>query len=55
MINQSTHFINDAIKYLIDYFVLTHTNSTVYPQGNGQVKSTKKVFRTLLTKLINEN
>jgi hypothetical protein len=31
-------------------------NSIVYyPQGNGKVKSTNKVFRTLLTKLVNEN
>ncbi len=24
--NQGTHFINDAIKYLIDNFILRHTN-----------------------------
>jgi hypothetical protein len=33
-----------------------HTNSTIYyPQGNGQVKSTNKVFGILFTKLVNEN
>jgi hypothetical protein len=29
--------------------------TTYYPQGNGQVKSTNKVLRTLLTKLVSEN
>jgi hypothetical protein len=28
---------------------------TYYPQGNGHVKSTNKVLRTLLTKLVSEN
>jgi hypothetical protein len=54
--DQSIHFINDAIKYLTNHFILSRTNSTVYyPQGNGQVESINKVFGTLLTKLINEN
>ncbi len=54
--NQSTHFINDAINYLIHHFILRHTSSIVYyPQGNGQVKSINKVFGTLLTKLVIEN
>jgi hypothetical protein len=35
---------------------LRHTNFTIYyPQGNGQIESTKKVFGTLLMKLMNEN
>ncbi len=54
--NQGTHFINDDICYLIDHFILKHTNSTIYyPQGNGQAKSINKVFGTLLTKLLSEN
>ncbi len=54
--DQGTHFINDAIKYLIDHFILKHTSFTIYyPQGNGQVESTNKAFGTLLTKLVNEN
>ncbi len=33
--NQGTHFINDVIRYLINHFILKHTNSTIYyPQGN---------------------
>jgi hypothetical protein len=45
-----------VIRYFIDHFILRHTNSIVYyPQGNGQVESTNKVFGTLLTKLVNEN
>jgi len=54
--DQGTHFINDAIRYFTDHFILKHTNSIVYyPQGNGHDESTNKVFGTLLTKLINEN
>jgi hypothetical protein len=52
--NQGTHFINDAIYYLTNHFILRHTNSTIYyPQGNGQTKSTCKVLNTSLTKLVN--
>jgi hypothetical protein len=37
-------------------FLFQHTNSTTYyPQGNDQVKSTNKVIRLLLTKLMNKN
>jgi hypothetical protein len=54
--NQGTHFINDANRCFTDHFILRHTSSTIYyPQGNGQVKFTNKVFGTLLTKMVNEN
>ncbi len=53
---QGVHFINDVIKYLTYHFLLKHVNfTTYYLQGNGQVESTNKVFRTLLTKLISDN
>ncbi len=56
VIDQGTHFINDVIKYLTNHFILQHIIYTIYyPQGNGQAKSTKKVFGTLQTKLVNEN
>jgi hypothetical protein len=46
--DQSTHFINDAIKYLIDHFILRHTSSIVYyPQGDAQAKFTNKSLKTL--------
>jgi hypothetical protein len=33
--SQGVHFINDAIKYLTNHFLLKHVNSiTYYPQGN---------------------
>jgi len=36
--------------------LLKHVSSTTYYlKGNGQVKSTNKVFGTLLTKLVSEN
>ncbi len=54
--HQGVHFINDAIKYLTNHFLMKHVSSTTYyPQGNGQVQSTNKVLGTLLTKLVNEN
>jgi hypothetical protein len=56
VIDQGVHFINDGIKYLTNHFLLKHVSSiTYYPQGNGQAKSTNKVLRTLLTKLVSEN
>jgi hypothetical protein len=54
--NQGIHFINGAIHYLINHFILRYTNSIIYyPQRNGQDESTNKVFETLFTKLMNEN
>ncbi len=54
--NQGVHFINDAIKYLIDQFFMKQVSFTTYcPYGNGQVESTNKVLGTLLTKLVDEN
>ncbi len=56
IINQGTHFINDAICYQSDHFILKHTSSIVnYPQGSGQTKFINKVFGTLFTILVNEN
>jgi hypothetical protein len=50
VISQGVHFINDTIKHLTEQFLLKHVNSTYYPQGNGQAKSTNKVIGRLLTK-----
>jgi hypothetical protein len=36
VINKGVHFINDAINYLIDHFLMKHVSSTTYyPHGNG--------------------
>jgi len=36
IINQGVHFVNDAIKYLTDHFLMKHVSSTTYYlQGNG--------------------
>jgi hypothetical protein len=49
--DQGTHFINDAIRYLTNHFILRHTSYIVYyPQGNELVEFTNKVFGSLLTK-----
>ncbi len=56
VIDQGVDFINEAIEYLIDHFLLQHVSSTTYyPPRDGQVKFTNKVFGTLLTKLVSEN
>jgi hypothetical protein len=36
VIDQGTHFMNDAIRYLVNHFIFRHTSSTIYcTQGNG--------------------
>jgi hypothetical protein len=41
IIDQGVHFINDAIKYLIDHFLLKNVSfTTCYLQGNEYVEST---------------
>lgn len=37
-LNQGVHFINNAIAYLIEHFLLWHTSSTThYPQWLGRI------------------
>jgi hypothetical protein len=36
VIDQGTHFINDAIKYITGHFIFRDTNYIIYyPKGNG--------------------
>jgi hypothetical protein len=36
IIDQGIHFINDAIKYLTNHFLMKHVSfTTYYPQENG--------------------
>jgi hypothetical protein len=44
--DQGIHFCNNVIKYLTDHFILNPK-----PQGNGQTKSTNKVFGTSLKEI----
>jgi len=56
VIDQGIHFINDAIEYLTNHFMLKHVSSTTYYfQGNGQAKSINKVLGTFLTRLVIKN
>ncbi len=53
---QGIHFINDDIMHTIEHFPLKHINSiTYYLQGNGYAKSTNKIIKASLTKLVNKN
>lgn len=48
--------MNDTIRILTKEFMTSHIQSTTYyPQVNGQAGSTNKVFKTVLTKMINAN
>ncbi len=50
VIDQEVHFINDAIKYLTNHFMMKHVNfTTYYLQRNGQTEFTNEVLGTLLT------
>ncbi|KAL2620327.1 hypothetical protein R1flu_000532 [Riccia fluitans] len=54
--DQGSHFVNQAIKCLVDEFVISHKTSTAYyPQGNGQVESTNKILITMLHKVVDEH
>jgi transposase InsO family protein len=54
--DQKSHFINNLVKLLVQEFMITHYKSTTYyPQGNGQEKSTNKMLKQMLTKLVNAN
>jgi transposase InsO family protein len=54
--DQKSHFINSSIELLVQEFLITHHKSTTYyPQGNGQAKSTNKMLKQILTKLVNAN
>jgi hypothetical protein len=47
------HFINDAIKYLTNHFLLKHLSFiTYYPQENEHAKSTNKFIVNFITKLV---
>jgi hypothetical protein len=52
--DQGNHFINNFIKLLVQELMITHhISTTYYPQGNGQVESTNKTLKQILTKLVN--
>ncbi|KAL2649574.1 hypothetical protein R1flu_017702 [Riccia fluitans] len=49
--DQGSHFVNQAIKCLVDEFFVSHkTSTTYYPRGNGQAESTNKILITMLHK-----
>ncbi|KAL2654126.1 hypothetical protein R1flu_022254 [Riccia fluitans] len=54
--DQGSHFVNQAIKCLVDEFFISHkTSTTYYPRGNGQAKSTNKILITMLHKVVDEH
>ncbi|KAL2630757.1 hypothetical protein R1flu_015443 [Riccia fluitans] len=54
--DQGSHFVNQAIKCLVDEFFISHkTSTTYYPRGNGQAESTNKILITMLHKVVDEH
>ncbi|KAL2652806.1 hypothetical protein R1flu_020934 [Riccia fluitans] len=54
--DQGSHFVNQAIKCLVDKFFVSHkTSTTYYPRGNGQAESTNKILITMLHKVVDEH
>ncbi|KAL2631182.1 hypothetical protein R1flu_015868 [Riccia fluitans] len=54
--DQGSHFVNQAIKCLVDEFFVSHKTSTAYyPRGNGQAESTNKILITMLHKVVDEH
>ncbi|KAL2653069.1 hypothetical protein R1flu_021197 [Riccia fluitans] len=54
--DQGSHFVNQAIKCLVDEFFISHKTSTAYyPRGNGQAESTNKILITMLHKVVDEH
>ncbi|MCO5578912.1 hypothetical protein L7F22_032761 [Adiantum nelumboides] len=54
--DRGTHFINEAIEFLLDEFLVIHKKSALYyPQANGQAESTNKILVTILTKVVSES
>ena len=51
--NQSVHFINEVIEFILEEFMVIHRKSAPYhPQANGQAKSTNKMLCTVVTKVV---
>jgi hypothetical protein len=54
--DQGNYFINNFIELLVQEFMITHHKSTTYyPQRNGWAKSTNKMLKQILMKLVNVN
>ena len=54
--DRGTHFLNDVIEELTEYFNICHDKTTPYkPSTNGQVESTNKTLVTILRKTVDIN
>ena len=51
--NRGLHFLNKVIEHLLNEFMVIHRKSPPYHlQANGQAKSTKKILKAILTKIV---
>ena len=55
MSDRGSHFLNEVIYNLLNTFMVVHKKSAPYhPQANGQAKSTNKILKTMLTKIVSD-
>ena len=51
--DRDLHFLNEVIEHLLNKFMVIHRKSAPYhPQANGQAKSTNKILKMVLTKIV---
>ena len=48
-----SHFLNEVIENLLEKFMVIHKKlAPHHPQANGQAKSTNKILKAILTKIV---
>ena len=53
MSDRGLHFLNKVIEHLLNEFMVIHRKLAPFqPQSNGQVKSTNKILKAVLTKVV---
>jgi transposase InsO family protein len=54
--DHGTHFVNETIKFILDFFLIDHIKTTTYhPQENGAVESFNKTLHKGLTNICGIN
>ena len=53
--DRGSQFLNEVIFNLLENFMVIHKKFASYhPQANGQAKSTNKILKAVLTKIMND-
>ena len=55
MSDRGLHFLNEFVYNLLNMFMVVHNKLAPYhPQANRQAKSTNKILKIVLTKIVND-